>query len=221
MVNRVLMVLVTALASMLVVFPASAQSSKAHASIPVDLDARLKSVQGDPRQLEVAYKAGASVANFCANCHGAGGNSLAPDIPNLAGQNASYLIEQLRQFSDGRRRNEFMERMIKALSPDEKVGIVVFYASQEVTHKPASDVKLAAKGHEYFSKICFRCHGVEGRGGEKTARIAGQQANYLALTLKRYRDGSISRASPLMAANTKNMTDDDIAAVVAFVSSMK
>ncbi len=221
MVNRVLVVLVAALVSMLVVFPASAQSSKARASAAVDLGARLKVVQEDPSQREIAYKAGASVANFCANCHGAGGNSLAPDIPNLAGQNPTYLIEQLRQFSDGRRRNEFMERMIKALSPDEKVGIVVFYAGQEVTHKGASDVKLAAKGEEYYRKICVRCHGVEGRGGEKIARIAGQQANYLTVTLKRYRDGSTLRASPLMAANTKNMTDDDIAAVVSFVSSMK
>jgi cytochrome c553 len=41
------------------------------------------------------------------------------------------------------------------------------------------------------------------------------------MTLKRYRDGSSVRKDPLMAANTKTMTDADIDAVVAYVSSMK
>ena len=43
------------------------------------------------------------VAAFCANCHGEGGNSVKPDVPNLAGQNTAYLLDQVRQFSDGRR----------------------------------------------------------------------------------------------------------------------
>jgi cytochrome c553 len=187
----------------------------------VDLNARLKEAEATPRMLEAALKAGAKVAGFCANCHGEGGNSANPDTPNLAGQNTSYLLEQLRQFADGRRRNMFMEGMIKALNPEEKVGVVLHYAHQEVIAKPPTNAALAAKGQEYYSKICFRCHGDKGRGDEKIARIAGQQPGYLALTLKRYRDGSAVRSDPLMAANTKTMTDSDVAAVVAYVSSMK
>lgn len=202
-------------------FSASAQVANGRAPSTVDLDARIKEVEANPRQFEASYKAGAKVATFCANCHGDGGNSVKPDIPNLAGQNPSYLLEQLHQFSDGRRRNAFMERLIRALNPDEKIGIVVFYSKQEVTHKPAADAALASKGKEYFGKICFRCHGDDGRGNEKIARIAGQQPNYLNLTLKRYRDGSSIRADALMAANTRQMSDADIAAVVAYVSSMK
>ena len=41
------------------------------------------------------------------------------------------------------------------------------------------------------------------------------------MTLKRYRDGSNLRTDPLMAANTRLMTDPDITAVVAYVASMK
>ena len=186
----------------------------------MDWNAQLKELQANPRQLEAALKTGGKVASFCANCHGAAGNSPNPDTPNLAGQNTSYLLEQLHQFSDGRRRNLFMEGMIKALSTDEKLGVVLYYANQEVTAKPASNAALANKGHEYYSKICFRCHGDQGRGNERIARIAGQQIGYLTLTLKRYRDGSSVRADPLMAANTKTMSEADIAAVAAYVSSM-
>jgi cbb3-type cytochrome c oxidase subunit III len=196
------------------------QAVKPHAA-DVDLNARLKEAEANPRLLEAAYKTGAKVAVFCANCHGEGGNSANPDTPNLAGQNTSYLLEQLRQFADGRRRNLFMEGMIKALSPEEKIGVVLHYSTKEVTFKPPVNAALASKGQEYYSKICFRCHGEQGRGNDKIARIAGQQPGYLALTLKRYRDGSGVRTDPLMAANTKSMSDADIAAVVAYVASMQ
>jgi cytochrome c553 len=198
-----------------------AQASRVQNSVDVDLNARLKETEAIPRLLEAAYKTGAKVASFCGNCHGEGGNSQAPETPNLAGQNTSYLLEQLRQFADGRRKNQFMEGMIKALSADEKIGVVLHYASKEVTFKPPANAALAAKGQEYYSKICFRCHGDQGRGDEKIARIAGQQHGYLTLTMKRYRDGSAVRSDPLMAANTKTMSDADIAAVATYVSSMK
>ena len=198
-----------------------AQTTRAQNSADVDLNLRLKETEANPRLLEAAYKTGAKVASFCGNCHGEGGNSPVPETPNLAGQNTSYLLEQLRQFADGRRKNLFMEGMIRALNADEKVGVVLHYASKEVTFKPPVDAALANKGQEYYSKICFRCHGDQGRGNEKIARIAGQQPGYLAITLKRYRDGSAVRNDPLMAANTKTMTDADIAAVVAYVSSIK
>lgn len=221
MAKRIPVALAALVVSLFVSFSAQGQVLKSHAPSNVDLDARLKEVEGNPRQFEASYKAGAKVAAFCANCHGDGGNSVKPDIPNLAGQNPSYLLEQLHQFADGRRRNDFMERLIRALNPDEKIGMVVFYAKQEVVHKPVADAALVNKGREYYGKICFRCHGEDGRGNEKIARIAGQQPNYLNLTLKRYRDGSSIRTDALMAANTRQMSDADIAAVVAYVSSMK
>jgi cytochrome c553 len=206
---------------MTLILPASAQSARARSSADVDLTARLKEVQQDPKLQESLYKTGQRVATVCANCHGEGGNSSKPDIPNLAGQNPTYLIEQLRQFADGRRRYEFMEGMIKAMSADEKIGAVLFYAGQKVTYKPSTNAALAARGKEYFNKICWRCHAEDGRGNENFARIAGQQPDYMRTTLKRYRTGTGPRVEPLMAASTKLMTDADIDAVVAYVGAMK
>ena len=212
--------LMTALMAALIAPPVVAQPAKARATANVDLDARFKEAQTSPQLADDLYKVGRKVAAVCANCHGEGGTSTKPSIPNLAGQNPAYLLEQMRQFADGRRRNEFMEGMIRAMNSDEKIGMVLFYAAQEVTHKPATNAALAGKGQEYYGKICFRCHGNVGRGNELIARIAGQQADYLRVTLKRYRDGTDVRANSIMTPNTKSMTDADIEAVVAYVSSM-
>ena len=59
-----------------------------------------------------------------------------------------------------------------------------------------------------------------GRGSDQIARIAGQQPDYLSLTLKRYRDGAEVRANSIMTPNTKHLTNADIDAVVTYVSSM-
>lgn len=212
--------LLTTLFALTPASPSFAQSAAARATADVDLGARLQAAQADPKLGESLFKTGRRVAAVCANCHGEGGNSPKADTPNLAGQNPAYLLEQLRQFADGRRRNEFMEGMIKAMTADEKVGMVLFYAAQPVTLKPSIKPALVAKGKEYYGKTCFRCHGEDGRGGEKFARIAGQQPEYLTTTLKRYRVGQGVRTDPLMAANTKLMTDADIEAVVAYVMTM-
>ena len=201
--------------------PTFAQSTRSRETNVAELTARLTEAQRDPKLSESLYKNGQRVAAVCANCHGEGGNSLKPDIPNLAGQNPSYLIDQMHQFATGKRRYEFMEGMIKAMSIDEKVGAVLFYAGQKVTHKPATNAALAAKGKDYFSKICWRCHAEDGKGNEKFARIAGQQADFMRMTLKRYRAGTGARVDPLMAASTKMMTDADIDAVVAYVGAME
>lgn len=218
MTKRTPLFLAAAMMAASLLWPAAAQSVRSSAK--VDLDVRFREVQTDTQLAENLFKIGRKVAAVCANCHGDGGNSTKPSIPNLAGQNPAYLLEQIRQFSDGRRRNEFMEGMIRAMNADEKIGMVLYYSAQEVTHKPAANAEMAAKGQGIFSKNCFRCHGDAGRGSDQIARIAGQQPDYLSLTLKRYRDGAEVRANSIMTPNTKHLTNADIDAVVTYVSSM-
>lgn len=198
---------------------ANAQTTKPR--VGVDLSARMAEALANPALAAELTTKGRRAAAVCANCHGDGGNSVKPDIPNLAGQNPTYLLEQMRQFADGRRRFEFMEGMIKAMSADEKVGAVLFYTSQAVTPQASSNAALVNKGKAYYDKICFRCHATDGHGNDTFARIAGQQGAYLTLTLKRYRKGDGPRTNALMADNTRNMTDADIDAVVAYVTTMK
>src|SRR6185295_15962807 len=46
----------------------------------------------------------ARVETVCAACHGANGVSVADHIPNLAGQRAAYIENQLKAFKDGARK---------------------------------------------------------------------------------------------------------------------
>ena len=209
-----------ALAATFIALPASAQAPAA--GTQVDLVARLKEALDNPRQTETMLKTGKKVAAFCANCHGEGGNSVEPNTPNLAGQNPYYLLQQLREFSGEKRKtSEFKRRLVKVMSPDEKVGMAMFYAGQEVTVKPAADAALAKKGEALYAKRCGECHEKDGRGEREYSRVAGQQPGYLSVTLKGYRDGTGARINREMAAQIKPMSDADIAAVVAYCASMK
>lgn len=210
-----------AAAALFIALGAAAQPAPA-ARATVDLTARLKEVQANPGQVEAFYKSGRRVAAFCANCHGDGGNSVKPDVPNLAGQNAYYLLEQLREFGVTQRKtSEFKRRLVNAMTADEKIGMVVFYAAQEVVHKPSANPALVKRGGDLYAKACADCHDPDGRGAREYSRVAGQQTDYLTQSLKGYRDGSGMRINKEMAKEIKPLTDADIAAIVAYVSSMK
>lgn len=220
MTKLVRMAMGSALVAVAISLPAYGQAAGAAAQ--VDLIARIKALESNPAQMDAMIKVGKRVASFCANCHGDGGNSVKPEVPNLAGQNAYYLLAQLREFSTTQRKsNEFKKRLVNVMSADEKVGMVVFYAGQPVIPRPAPDAALVKKGSELYAKRCASCHEQDGRGTRDYSRIAGQQTVYLANSLKGYRDGTGPRLDREMVAEVKPLSDADIAAIVAFVSSMK
>lgn len=47
---------------------------------------------------QASLAAGRKKAQACAPCHGLNGVSTNPDAPNLAGDNATYIIRQLKAF---------------------------------------------------------------------------------------------------------------------------
>ena len=59
---------------------------------------------------------GQAKARACAVCHGPLGMAVAPDTPNLAGQPAGYLVQQLRAYRSGARKHEVMSVMAKPLT---------------------------------------------------------------------------------------------------------
>ena len=185
-----------------------------------DAPGRLAEARADAKLAASLLKTGQKVAGFCANCHGEAGNSAKPEVPNLAGQNVAYLLEQSRLFAEGRRREAFMEGMFKALNVDEKVGVALYFAAQPVALQPAGRADLRASGEALYARTCFRCHAADGRGNEKIARIAGQQPAYLDLTLRRYRAGSGVRADPLMVEQARLLSDAQIEALAAYVAAL-
>ena len=72
----------------------------------------------------------------CGACHGVNGASVSDTIPNLAGQRAAYLENQLKAFKDGLRKGAspaaptaIMNAMASQLSPAEMADVAAFYAT--------------------------------------------------------------------------------------------
>jgi cytochrome c553 len=188
---------------------------------PEAMHAKLEQISQDPASLSAALKDGQKAASVCRHCHGVGGNSALPEVPNLASQNAAYLLEQMNKFVSGQRKSSaFMEGLIKALTPDERIQIALFLSRQPVTHKPAGTDAQSIAGKSLYGKLCVTCHAASGTGTQKIPRLAGQQVQYVEDSLKRYRSGNGERIDPRMAAYTRNLKDADIQNLAAYLSTM-
>ena len=176
-----------------------------------------------------AIQAGQERALLCSYCHGPDGNSIQPDIPNLAGQNAVYLLDQINRFSDKRRINYVMNSLAKNLSQDDKINLAIFFASQSVKPVPA-DKQLATEGKQVYRKVCSNCHGSEGMGDVHFPRLAGQRSDYVKLTLMRFKENTNAfkkvkeeanqRRNSVMESIVKNLSEEEIEAVAAYVSTL-
>lgn len=180
---------------------------------------RLKTIQADPAALKAAVDAGKKASFFCANCHGEEGISKLPEVPNLAGQNPAYLLEQVRKFGAGERKDPFMQGLIKVLKDEERVQIALFYASTTVPPS-SSNPPLAAQGKVLFGKLCSRCHGEQAHGNETFPRLAGQKQPYLRTSIMRYRDSTGERNNQLMSIATANLKNEDITALTNYLGQL-
>ncbi|MFN3544655.1 MAG: c-type cytochrome [Thiobacillus sp.] len=186
-----------------------------------ELHAQLTRIGQNTASLDEAIRRGERSAGVCRHCHGASGNSVRPEVPNLAGQNAAYLLEQMNKFVEGTRRSSaFMTGLIKALSPQERIDIALFLSRQPVAVKAADTSAHAVSGKVLYGKLCVSCHGPAASGSQKIPRLAGQQPRYLEDSLKRYRAGKGERIDPMMAAYTRNLTDADILSLAAYLSTL-
>ena len=106
----------------------------------------MKESASNPALADTLATLGRKAAAVCANCHGEGGTSVQANVPNLAAQNPAYLLDQMSQFADGRRKNEFMQGMIKAMKVDERAGVAMYYAAQKLTPACAGSVTAGRAG---------------------------------------------------------------------------
>lgn len=182
-------------------------------------DARLQAIQADPAAVQAAVEAGRKASFFCANCHGDNGVSRLPEVPNLAGQNPAYLLEQIRKFGSGQRKDEFMQGLIKVLKDEEKIQIALFYAGQQPIPGQQEAAPVAA-GRQVYVKLCARCHGDQARGNETIPRLAGQHPVYLNRSITRYRDKTGERLDPQMSSAVAPLKNEDIKAVAAYLNTL-
>jgi sulfide dehydrogenase cytochrome subunit len=72
---------------------------------------------------------GRTLAGNCANCHGTTGRSRGA-MPNLGGMPATYFVEQMRAFREGKRPATVMHQLAKGYSDAELAALAEFFARQ-------------------------------------------------------------------------------------------
>ena len=134
--------------------------------------------------------AGEKISPACTVCHSDEGISRDPRIPNLNGQDHQYLIDATMAYADGKRINEDMQSIAKAIKPQDVsnlINVAGYYTAQKGnkphTVMPQPPMKTIER--------CHRCHGE--KGGTSTdgiPRLAGQSESYLVGAMKAYQDGA-------------------------------
>jgi len=168
----------------------------------------------------------------CSNCHGANGNSVSPNFPNLAGQTKPYLAAQLRGFKERTRRDPaavaYMWGLARSLTDAQIESLAAYYAALPARVQPAAAaVASVDAGREIYAHgvsgstapACASCHGADGQGTEAAPRIAGQHATYVARQLVIYRDTDERPDGAPMKAACGALGAQDIRDVAAFVQS--
>jgi cytochrome c553 len=79
---------------------------------------------GDPQ-------AGKEKAAVCAGCHGVDGNSSIGANPRLAGQYESYLLQALKRYKSGQRKDLLMANMVAGLTEQDMKDLAAWFASQD------------------------------------------------------------------------------------------
>ncbi|HET7261138.1 MAG TPA: cytochrome c [Casimicrobiaceae bacterium] len=70
------------------------------------------------------------VKEVCQACHGMNGNSTSPDYPRLGGQHEDYLVQALRDYKSGARKNPIMNGFAATLSEQDIENVAAYFASQ-------------------------------------------------------------------------------------------
>jgi cytochrome c553 len=105
-----------------------------------------------PQPADIGH--GATLALRCTPCHGPTGISYA-NSPNLAGQYATTVYKQLRDYQVGVRTNSIMNPMAQALSDTEMRQIAAYYASlpkppeSRLTVAPPPDRQMGRSHAQY------------------------------------------------------------------------
>jgi cytochrome c553 len=139
--------------------------------------------------------AGAAKAATCTACHGLNGNSVNPEWPVLAGQNAAYLSDQIQRFRGGKRANALMQPMVQALSDQDIADLAAYFSAQLPTGHEADPSYWKAGEKLYRSGDakrgipgCLACHGPVGRGNPAAGfpALRAQHSVYTAKQLDAY-----------------------------------
>lgn len=175
---------------------------------------------------------GQTLSAPCAACHGQDGNGIAPNFPNLAGQNERYLLRQLQAIKDGSRPAPLMAGQLDSLSEADLADLAAHFASLPGAERQASGTQLERGEQIYRAGIlakkvaaCTACHSPRGNGNAAAGfpQLAGQPVDYVVAQLVAYREGQRQTDAAyggMMRDVAGGMTDTEIRAVASYIQGL-
>lgn len=186
--------------------------------------------------------AGKAKAATCVSCHGEHGNNEIAMFPKLAGQNAGYIVNQLKAFKSGERKDPMMEALAMTISENDMVDIANYYAEQKISGEHEDVLNTDEKRNEHDAMIrqggdlyrngdlqrevsaCIACHGPRGEGNQPASfpALRAQHADYLVKALTDFKTGKRANHSEnMMHMIAGKMTEAEIKAVATRIATMK
>ena len=170
----------------------------------------------------------------CTACHGEVGRAT-PDgyYPRIAGKPAGYLLNEMRNFRDGRRTFPQMVYLMQLRSDGDLEEIASYFAGQRLPYASPAPPKVAPAVIERGRKLvlegnaalhvpaCRSCHGSRLLGVEPAVPgLLGISPDYLQAQLGAWRNGVRAAQPPdCMATIAKRLHPEDIGALGAWVAS--
>jgi len=177
-------------------------------------------------------EAGKTKSALCAGCHGQDGNSANAIWPKLAGQHASYLVKQLKEFKDGTRADAVMQGMAATLATEQDMQDVAAYYESQKIKGGAFNKDLVAKGEAIYRggitetsvPACIACHSPSGDGNGPAAfpSLKSQFPEYTVAQLQKFKNSSRSNDAGSMMRNVAaRMLDSEMEAVAAYLAGIQ
>lgn len=168
-------------------------------------------------------EAGRVKSQACAACHGADGNSVSGQFPNLAGQSWRYIYIQLKDFKEGRRSDPIMTPMTATLSRQDMIDIGNYYAAQKAkpsTH-PVDDKKALLGKAKADETLCAMCHMGAFAGQNEIPRVAGQQYDYVIKQLHAFKARTRTNDAGNMTSVAQTLSETDIENLAHYITSLR
>ena len=160
----------------------------------------------------------------CFACHGEHGQSETENTPSLGAQQAPYALIQLFMFREKLRVFEPMNEMAKAFTDDDLRTFSDFIGKLPKPKPPADAGDLArlqrarALAQQYH---CNSCHNADFSGKDNVPRIANQREDYLAKTMREYKDNSRHGYDATMAEVLQPVTPEQIADLAYYLARVR
>jgi cytochrome c553 len=162
----------------------------------------------------------AKATTVCGACH---------TYPILQGQHPEYLVKQLTEFKEGKRKNPVMSGMAAALTPDDMRNVAAFYGAKKAKDGAAKNKDLVALGERIYRggiakkavPACAGCHSPNGAGiPAQFPRLGGQHGDYIKTQLTSFRQGERNNSAQ-MTAIAANLSDKEIEALADYVAGLR